>query len=87
VWGYDFYGDARTVDTHVRSLRDKLGRCRNVIGTSGEPVTGLSQGPSPIRAWRMKRIQNREVYTHEKHREKLFLGFIAMAVLTIACCG
>ncbi|MCK9251504.1 MAG: response regulator transcription factor [Clostridiales bacterium] len=33
VWGYDFYGDARTVDTHVRSLRDKLGRCRNVIGT------------------------------------------------------
>ena len=33
VWGYDFYGDARTVDTHVRSLRDKLGRCRNLIGT------------------------------------------------------
>lgn len=25
VWGYDFYGDARTVDTHVKKLREKLG--------------------------------------------------------------
>lgn len=24
VWGYDFYGDARTVDTHVKKLREKL---------------------------------------------------------------
>lgn len=33
VWGYDYFGDARTVDTHVRSLRDKLGACRNLIAT------------------------------------------------------
>jgi len=33
VWGYDYFGDARTVDTHIRSLRDKLGRCRNMIAT------------------------------------------------------
>ena len=33
VWGYDFYGDARTVDTHIRSLRDKLGPYRNRIAT------------------------------------------------------
>ncbi len=33
IWGYDYYGDARTVDTHVRSLRDKLGDCRNLIAT------------------------------------------------------
>jgi DNA-binding response OmpR family regulator len=25
VWGYDFAGDSRTVDTHVKTLRDKLG--------------------------------------------------------------
>ncbi|MBC7105535.1 MAG: response regulator transcription factor [Firmicutes bacterium] len=25
VWGYDFFGEARTVDTHVNRLRDKLG--------------------------------------------------------------
>lgn len=24
VWGYDFYGDARTVDVHVRHLREKI---------------------------------------------------------------
>ena len=33
VWGYDYFGDARTVDTHVRSLRDKLGECRFLIAT------------------------------------------------------
>lgn len=33
VWGYDFFGDARTVDTHVKSLRDKLGRYRERIVT------------------------------------------------------
>ncbi|WP_042351995.1 response regulator transcription factor [Bacillus massiliigorillae] len=25
VWGYDFFGDARTVDTHIKKLRAKLG--------------------------------------------------------------
>ena len=25
VWGYDYYGDMRTVDTHIKSLRKKLG--------------------------------------------------------------
>jgi DNA-binding response OmpR family regulator len=33
VWGYDYYGDARTVDTHIRSLRDKLGTYRTMIAT------------------------------------------------------
>ncbi len=33
VWGYDYYGDGRTVDTHVRSLRDKLGPYRRMIAT------------------------------------------------------
>lgn len=33
VWGYDFFGDARTVDTHVKSLRDKLGGYRELIAT------------------------------------------------------
>ncbi len=25
VWGYDYFGDIRTVDTHIKSLRQKLG--------------------------------------------------------------
>jgi DNA-binding response OmpR family regulator len=27
VWNFDYYGDARTVDTHVKNLRMKLGDC------------------------------------------------------------
>ncbi len=33
VWGYDFYGDARTIDTHVKSLREHLGAYRKYIKT------------------------------------------------------
>lgn len=28
VWGYDFFGSLRTVDTHIKQLREKLGRSR-----------------------------------------------------------
>ena len=24
VWGYDYYGDSRTVDSHIKRLRSKL---------------------------------------------------------------
>ena len=33
VWGYDFDGETRTVDVHVRSLRQKLGDGGNMIET------------------------------------------------------
>jgi DNA-binding response OmpR family regulator len=33
VWGFDFYGDDRTVDTHVKMLRNSLGKYRNLIVT------------------------------------------------------
>lgn len=33
VWGYDFYGDDRTVDTHIKMLRNSLGNYRNHIVT------------------------------------------------------
>lgn len=33
VWGYDFDGETRTVDVHVRSLRQKLGEAGNYIET------------------------------------------------------
>lgn len=33
VWGFDYYGDTRTVDTHVKSLREHLGPCRPMIST------------------------------------------------------
>lgn len=33
VWGYDFDGETRTVDVHVRTLRQKLGEAGNVVET------------------------------------------------------
>ena len=33
IWGYDFYGDSRTVDTHVKMLRNNLGEYRELIKT------------------------------------------------------
>jgi two-component system alkaline phosphatase synthesis response regulator PhoP len=33
IWGYDFSGESRTVDVHVRTLRQKLGSCGDLIKT------------------------------------------------------
>ncbi|MBR6645827.1 MAG: response regulator transcription factor [Clostridia bacterium] len=33
VWGYDFYGDDRTLDTHIKLLRKSLGEYANLIVT------------------------------------------------------
>ena len=33
VWGYDFYGDARTLDTHIKLLRKSLGKYSSYIVT------------------------------------------------------
>lgn len=33
VWGYDFFGEDRTVDTHIKMLRNNLGKYRNHIIT------------------------------------------------------
>lgn len=34
VWGYEFLGDVRTVDTHVKMLRESLGRYRKWVVTA-----------------------------------------------------
>lgn len=33
VWNYDYFGDARTIDTHVKKLRSKLGKKGELIKT------------------------------------------------------
>lgn len=37
VWGYSYFGDTRTLDVHIRRLRQKMGDC----GTSIETVVGI----------------------------------------------
>ena len=33
IWGYDFFGDDRTIDTHIKMLRNNLGNYRDLIQT------------------------------------------------------
>ncbi len=33
VWGFDYYGDDRTVDTHIKTIRNRLGKYRDLIKT------------------------------------------------------
>ena len=33
VWNYDYFGDARTIDTHVKKLRSKMGAKGDMIKT------------------------------------------------------
>jgi len=33
VWNYDYFGDARTIDTHVKKIRSKIGSCGDYIKT------------------------------------------------------
>jgi DNA-binding response OmpR family regulator len=49
VWGYSYYGDARTLDVHIRRLRQKLETCGDCIETVvgvGYRFTGCDS-PSP----------------------------------------
>jgi len=48
VWGYSYYGDARTLDVHIRRLRQKLGECGECIETVvgvGYRFTGCVKKP------------------------------------------
>ncbi len=33
IWGYDFFGEDRTIDTHIKMLRNNLGKYRDLIKT------------------------------------------------------
>ena len=49
VWGYSYYGDARTLDVHIRRLRQKLGSCGDCIETVvgvGYRFTGCPAKPT-----------------------------------------
>jgi two-component system, OmpR family, alkaline phosphatase synthesis response regulator PhoP len=51
VWGYSYYGDARTLDVHIRRLRQKLNDCGECIETVvgvGYRFTGCVKTPSEI---------------------------------------
>jgi DNA-binding response OmpR family regulator len=51
VWGHQYYGDLRTLDVHIRRLRQKLGECGDSIETVvgvGYRFAGCSDRPAAV---------------------------------------
>lgn len=46
IWGYDFVGESRTVDVHIRTLRQKLSPCEDVIETVRGMGYKIGEGPA-----------------------------------------
>ena len=59
IWGYEIYGETRTVDVHIRTLRQKLGDSGSLI----ETVRGV--GYEHLRSW----------FLHKSHIPRFFPGF------------
>ena len=51
VWGYEYFGDARTVDTHIKRLRAKI---EFIVGTSGTEAKQSCW--SEVLSWEIKTI-------------------------------
>src|SRR5665648_1278229 len=41
IWGYDFFGDDRTIDTHIKNLRNNLGKYLSLIHISEPTRLGM----------------------------------------------
>ena len=52
VWNYDYFGEDRTVDTHVKMLRSHLGSCRDYITT----VWGVGYNFDPDKRSDLKKV-------------------------------
>ena len=48
VWNYDYFGDARTIDTHVKKLRAKIGEKVTISKPSGVWGTNLKQKKTAV---------------------------------------
>ena len=49
IWGYEFSGETRTVDVHIRTLRQKLGEAGELI----ETIRGVGYRMAAVNQWRI----------------------------------
>ena len=55
VWNYDYFGDARTIDTHVKKLRSKLGDKGEYIKTCLLYTSGNCENNCRCKRWNRRR--------------------------------
>ena len=75
VWNYDYFGDARTIDTHVKKLRSKLGEEGNLIKT----IWGMGY------KWMKQRNKEQKRKVHSIRGQFAWI-FIGLMIGTILLC-
>lgn len=81
VWNYDYYGDARTIDTHVKKLRSKLGECGDYIKTIWG--MGYKFEVSEDEGNKMKKPRRAKRSTRIKYSIRIKISLCLTAILTV----
>lgn len=77
VWGYDFEGGYRTMDTHIRQFRGKLGACADYISNvwQEKSVCHMENNlhPSSVRAMIKSKMQVRICISCDRWKSEVFV--------------
>ena len=90
VWGYDYVGETRTVDVHVRTLRQKLGEAAACIETyeasdtvlpqPGPRIPTLGKGPG-------RRRRTRHVCGASRVKRRIFWAIVLVSFTILVFCS
>ena len=81
VWNYDYFGDARTIDTHVKKLRSKLGDKGEYIKTIGAWDISLK---FRVRRNKSDEESKKELkYTLSGQMTAIFIGLLVFILMTV----
>ncbi len=82
VWNYDYFGDARTIDTHVKKLRSKMGDkgeyIKTVWGMGYKFEVGEMKKPE-----KQKKDKPKKVHRLRHQITACFIGLLLLSILTI----
>ena len=78
VWNYDYFGDARTIDTHVKKLRSKMGDKGEYIKT----VWGMGY-KFEVDEWQETEKQIKKFHTLQHQISVVFICLLLLSIFTI----
>ena len=73
IWGTEYFGDPRTVDTHIKRLRARLKLMDNIIGT--------------LKLFGLLNINSRLIMIKRSISTKLTVGFVIIVIISTLCIG
>ena len=75
VWNYDYFGDARTIDTHVKKLRSKMGKKGELRRSGAWAINSRCKAMKIMKKFMEKSIRNRLAVT--------FIGMMVLFLVMI----